>query len=86
VLASTANTGGPGRALRWQRAQPLAGAIFTVSIPFDETREYVKRVLANTVHSALLLDGRSAPLKQRLGTIAGRGGAGGATPLAADVD
>jgi hypothetical protein len=46
----------------------------------------VTRVLANPVHTALLLDGRRAPLKQRLGTIAGRGGAGGATPLAADVD
>jgi soluble lytic murein transglycosylase len=86
VLASTAYNAGPGRALRWQPAQPLEGAIFIESIPFDETREYVKRVMANTVHYALLLEGRSAPLKQRLGTIAGRGGAGGATPLAADVD
>ena len=75
VLASTAYNAGPGRALRWQPAQPLEGAIFVESIPFDETREYVKRVMANTVHYALLLEGRSAPLKQRLGTIAGRSAA-----------
>jgi soluble lytic murein transglycosylase len=76
VLASTAYNAGPSRALRWQPARPLEGAIFIESIPFDETREYVKRVMANTVHYALLLEGRSAPLKQRLGTIAPRGTAG----------
>lgn len=84
VLASTAYNAGPSRALRWQPAQPLEGAIFIESIPFDETREYVKRVMANTVHYALLLEGRSAPLKQRLGTIAPRGG--GAAALAGDAD
>ena len=78
VLASTAYNAGPNRALRWQPAQPLEGAIFIESIPFDETREYVKRVMANTVHYALLLEGRSIPLKQRLGIIAGRGAAAAA--------
>jgi len=72
VLASTAYNAGPSRALRWQPARPLEGAIFIESIPFDETREYVKRVMANTVHYALLLEGRSAPLKARLGTITPR--------------
>ena len=78
VLASTAYNAGPSRALRWQPARPLEGAIFVESIPLDETREYVKRVMANTVHYALLLEGRSLPLRQRLGTIAPRGGAAGA--------
>ena len=78
VLASTAYNAGPSRALRWQPAQPLEGAIFIESIPFDETREYVKRVMANTVHYALLLEGRSAPLKARLGIIVPRGGAAAA--------
>jgi len=84
VLASTAYNAGPGRALRWQPAQPLEGAIFIESIPFDETREYVKRVMANTVHYALLLEGRSAPLKARLGIIVPRGGA--AAALAEEPD
>jgi soluble lytic murein transglycosylase len=77
VLASTAYNAGPNRALRWQPARALEGAIFVESIPFDETREYVKRVLANTVHYALLLEGRSLPLKERLGVIFGRDGPAG---------
>jgi soluble lytic murein transglycosylase len=80
VLASTAYNAGPNRALRWQPARPLEGAIFIESIPFDETREYVKRVMANTVHYALLLEGHSMPLKERLGTIAPRGVAGADPP------
>ncbi len=86
VLASTAYNAGPSRALRWQPAQPLEGAIFIESIPFDETREYVKRVMANTVHYALLLEGQSRPLKQRLGTIAGRGGPGAGEAFPEDGD
>ena len=80
VLASTAYNAGPNRALRWQPARALEGAIFIEAIPFDETREYVKRVMANTVHYALLLEGRSIPLKQRLGIIAGRGAAAADVP------
>jgi len=72
VLASTAYNAGPNRALRWRPARALEGAVFVEAIPFDETREYVKRVMANTVHYALLLEGRSAPLKERLGIIPGR--------------
>jgi soluble lytic murein transglycosylase len=77
VLASTAYNAGLSRARRWQPSQTVEGAVFIESIPFDETREYVKRVMANTVHYALLLEGRSMPLKQRLGVITGREGAGG---------
>jgi soluble lytic murein transglycosylase len=77
VLASTAYNAGPNRARRWQPAHALEGAVFVESIPFDETREYVKRVLANTVHYALILEGRSRPLKERLGVVAGREAAAG---------
>ncbi len=72
VLASAAYNAGPNRARRWQPVQAMEGAIFVESIPYGETREYVKRVMANTVHYALLLDGHSMPLKQRLGMIPGR--------------
>lgn len=72
VLASAAYNAGPNRARRWQPAQATEGAIFIESIPFAETREYVKRVMANTVHYALLLEGRSDSLKQRIGIIPGR--------------
>ncbi len=77
VLASTAYNAGLNRARRWQPEGTLEGAVFVESIPFDETREYVKRVMANTVHYALLLEGRTVSLKQRLGQISGRDAGGG---------
>ncbi len=69
VLASAAYNAGPGRARRWRDVKPLEGAIFAESIPFNETRDYVKKVMANTMYYSALLEGKSAPLKQRLGTI-----------------
>ena len=75
LLASSAYNAGPTRARRWTPERAMEGAIFVESIPFGETREYVKRVMANTVHYALLLEGRSTPLKQRMGMVPGRSGA-----------
>lgn len=69
ILASAGYNAGPGRARRWRDAKPLEGAIYAETIPFNETRDYVKKVMANTFWYALLLDGRSASLKARLGTI-----------------
>ncbi|MGQ9687059.1 MAG: transglycosylase SLT domain-containing protein, partial [Thiobacillaceae bacterium] len=50
VLATAAYNAGPGRARRWQAASPLEGAIYIETIPFLETREYVKKVMANAMH------------------------------------
>jgi soluble lytic murein transglycosylase len=72
VLASAAYNAGPGRARQWLAANSLEGAIYVECIPFDETRDYVKKVMSNTVYYAKLF-GQSAPsLKQRLGTIEGK--------------
>ncbi|MDR2689759.1 MAG: lytic transglycosylase domain-containing protein [Azoarcus sp.] len=73
VLASAGYNAGPGRARRWRDTRPLEGAIYAETIPFDETRDYVKKVMANTVIYAALLEGRPQSLKARLGTIAPRG-------------
>jgi soluble lytic murein transglycosylase len=72
VLASAAYNAGPGRARRWRDAKPLEGAIYAETIPFDETRDYVKKVMSNTMFYAALLGGRQLLLKQRLGTIAAK--------------
>ncbi|MEO8203407.1 MAG: transglycosylase SLT domain-containing protein [Betaproteobacteria bacterium] len=73
VMASAAYNAGPGRARRWRDVRPLEGAIYAESIPFSETRDYVKKVMANTVWYAALLDtrseGRVSSLKSRLGMI-----------------
>jgi soluble lytic murein transglycosylase len=69
VMASAAYNAGPGRARRWRDVKPLEGAIYAESIPFSETRDYVKKVMANTVWYATLFDGRSASLKNRLSVV-----------------
>ena len=72
VLASAAYNAGPGRARRWRGDQPLEGAIYAETIPFDETRDYVKKVMSNTMHYARQFDAPSPPLKQRMGIVSAR--------------
>jgi soluble lytic murein transglycosylase len=73
VLASAAYNAGPGRARRWRADQPLEGAIYAETIPFTETRDYVKKVMSNAVYYNALFEGRPQSLKVRLGTIRARG-------------
>ncbi|MCY1379959.1 hypothetical protein D9M69_677290 [compost metagenome] len=47
----------------------LPGDIWAENIPFDETRDYVKRVLANTTNYAAILSGRPQSLRARLGMV-----------------
>ncbi|HEY5292267.1 MAG TPA: transglycosylase SLT domain-containing protein [Burkholderiales bacterium] len=74
VLAAAAYNAGPGRARKWRDTRPLEGAIYAETIPFTETRDYVKKVMNNTMYYAALLGGQVRSLKARLGTIAPRGG------------
>ena len=69
VLASAAYNAGPGRARRWRDLKPLEGAIYAETIPFNETRDYVKKVMTNTLYYSALQGGKPLSLKQRLGTI-----------------
>jgi soluble lytic murein transglycosylase len=57
VLASAAYNAGPSRSQLWRASldKPIPGAAFAESIPFAETRDYVKQVLANTVMYEVLL-------------------------------
>jgi soluble lytic murein transglycosylase len=76
VLASAAYNAGPARARRWRDAEkPLEGAVYAETIPFSETRDYVKKVMANSVFYAAVLDQKLVPLKARMGTISARSGA-----------
>lgn len=69
VLASAAYNAGPNRAREWRGPQPLEGAIYIETIPFDETRDYVKKVMSNTIYYSKLFGQPKQSLKQRLGTI-----------------
>jgi soluble lytic murein transglycosylase len=72
VLATAGYNAGPGRPTQWRStlSAPVEGAIFAETIPFNETRDYVKNVLSNTVYYAALFEGRPQSLKARLGYIA----------------
>ena len=72
VLASAAYNAGPGRSKQWREklTSPTEGAIFAETIPFNETRAYVKNVLANATYYSSVIPGQTQSLKQRLGVIA----------------
>ncbi len=69
VLACAAYNAGPGRARRWLGDAPMEGAIYIETIPFNETRDYVKKVMSNAIYYALLFDEAPRSLKSRLGII-----------------
>ena len=71
VLASAAYNAGPGRSKQWREklTTPTEGAIFAETIPFTETRTYVKNVLANSTYYTSVMQGQTQSLKQRLGVI-----------------
>lgn len=75
ALASAAYNAGPGRPRAWRSTLPgtVEGAVFAESIPFSETRGYVKNVLSNATYYAALFDGKPQSLKARLGTVAPKG-------------
>jgi soluble lytic murein transglycosylase len=72
ALATAAYNAGPGRPRAWRSSLPRAveGAIFAETIPFNETRDYVKKVMSNAVYYAALFDDAAQSLKARLGTVA----------------
>jgi len=72
VLASAAYNAGPSRARQWRGDQSLEGTIYAETIPFDETRDYVKKVMSNTMYYAKQFDAPPRQLKQRMGIIAGK--------------
>lgn len=85
VLAAAAYNAGPGRARKWRDLRPLEGAIYAESIPFSETRDYVKKVMTNTQYYAALTGGSERMLKDRLGTVAGRSSVEDVTALGEDA-
>ncbi|SDC39423.1 soluble lytic murein transglycosylase [Cupriavidus sp. YR651] len=72
TLASAGYNAGPGRPKNWRGSlsRPVEGAIFAETIPFTETRTYVKNVLSNATYYAALMSGRPQSLKDRLGSVA----------------
>lgn len=70
--ATAAYNAGPRYSRGWRStlSRPVEGAIFAESIPFSETRGYVKNVMSSATYYAALLENRPQSLKQRLGMVA----------------
>ncbi len=72
ALAAAAYNAGPGRPRAWRNGPALEAAIWIENIPFNETRDYVKKVIANTTVYAALLTSKPQSIKNRLGNIGPR--------------
>ncbi len=74
-LAAAAYNAGPSRPRNWRGqsgAATVEAAIWAENVPFAETRDYVKKVLANTTAYAALITGKPQSLKARLGAVGPR--------------
>jgi soluble lytic murein transglycosylase len=71
-LAAAAYNAGPSRPRNWRNGQVMEAAAWAENVPFSETRDYVKKVLANTTLYAALLSGQPQSLKARLGMVGPR--------------
>lgn len=69
VLATAGYNAGPTRARRWQAAQVLPVDVYTETIPFTETRDYVKNVMTNAVHYALGFNNGAQSISERMGGV-----------------
>ncbi|WP_444718870.1 transglycosylase SLT domain-containing protein [Paucibacter hankyongi] len=72
AMAAAAYNAGPGRPRRWREGATLDAAIWVENVPFNETRDYVKKVLSNaTLYGQLLGQDSSKGLRSRLGRSIG---------------
>jgi soluble lytic murein transglycosylase len=72
AMAAAAYNAGPGRPRTWRNGPVLEAPVWIENIPFTETRDYVKKVLANTNNYAVLLSGQPQRLGSRLAAIGPR--------------
>jgi soluble lytic murein transglycosylase len=70
-LASAAYNAGPGRPKQWRQtlSKPVSMEIFAETIPFNETRTYVKNVLSNAIYYEILSTGKPQSIKAKLGIV-----------------
>jgi soluble lytic murein transglycosylase len=71
-MAAAAYNAGPSRPRAWRNGPVMEGAAWAENVPFQETRDYVKKVLSNTTLYAAMLTGQPQSLKERLGLIGPR--------------
>ena len=68
-MAAAAYNAGPSRVRHWQEGSVVEGAIWAEFLPFNETRDYVKKVISNTVNYQALITSEPQSIKSRLGVV-----------------
>ena len=87
ALATAAYNAGPSRSRRWREGVSMEVAAWAESIPFNETRDYVKKVLSNaTLYSALLQSQATPGLKAWMGAGIGAAATGDLAAAQAQLD
>ncbi len=71
AMAAAAYNAGPSRPRRWREGATVDAAAWAENVPFAETRDYVKKVLANATVYGHVLSGQPLSLKRRLGDTIG---------------
>jgi soluble lytic murein transglycosylase len=71
-MAAAAYNAGPSRPRNWRNGPVMEAAIWAENVPFQETRDYVKKVLSNTTNYAAILTRQPQSLKARLGQVGPR--------------
>jgi soluble lytic murein transglycosylase len=69
VIASAAYNAGMRRAAQWRAPLPLEGAVYAETVPFPETRNYVRNVMSNSTYYARLFRQTALSLRDRLGIV-----------------
>jgi soluble lytic murein transglycosylase len=80
AMAAAAYNAGPGRPRRWREGMALDAAVWAENVPFNETRNYVQKVLSNATLYSHLMGRPVAPLKTRLGATIGPRDPGSSSP------
>jgi len=80
AMAAAAYNAGPSRPRRWRDGPVLEVAAWAESIPFNETRDYVKKVLSNATYYSALLRNEQPSLKTRMGRVIGPRDSGSFSP------
>jgi soluble lytic murein transglycosylase len=71
TLGAAAYNAGPSRLRRWRDGPPMEAAVWAENIPFNETRDYVKKVLANALYYSVRIGGEMPSIRTRLGQVIG---------------
>jgi len=70
VLATASYNAGPNRVNSWMPEQPMDADIWVETIPYNETRDYVKNVMSYTTVYNFRLENNPVRLSTRMPSIA----------------